>query len=251
MAILLVLLAGSVTLAAPSEALAAADTATLEEGFRDPDPFEGFNRSIYRFNERVDRAVLKPLAIRYVKYVPPTVRRGVGNFVSNLREPTTIVNDLLQGKVKQAGKDTLRFVINTTFGLLGVLDIATQLDLGRNREDFGQTLGRWGIPSGPYLVLPFLGPSNIRDAAGLVPQYLYTDLTAGIEDDGLLWTIFAARAVDTRADLLKIDKVLAEQLDPYVFVRETYHQRRLSEIHDGQPPLQEDEFLEELLNEGN
>lgn len=215
------------------------------------DPFEKFNRSMYRFNDRVDRAVLRPLAVRYVKYVPPTVRKGVGNFVNNLREPTTIVNDLLQGKFKQAGKDTLRFVVNTTFGLLGVLDLATHFDLERNREDFGQTFGKWGVPSGPYLVLPFLGPSSVRDAAGLVPQYMYTDLTSGIEDDGLLWTIFAARTVDTRAGLLKADRLLEEQLDPYVFLRESYRQRRLSEIHDGRPPVQEDEFLDEILNEGN
>lgn len=214
------------------------------------DPLERFNRSMYRFNDRLDRAVLKPLAIRYVRHVPPPVRTGVKNFVGNLREPTTIVNDLLQGKFKQAGKDSLRFVINTTFGLLGIIDIATYFDLDRNREDFGQTMGKWGVPSGPYLVLPLLGPSSVRDATGLIPQYMYTDLTAGIESDSLLWTIFSARAVDTRAALLKGDRVLAEQLDPYVFVRESYLQRRLSDIHDGQLPEREDEFLEELLNEG-
>ncbi|KAA3620995.1 MAG: VacJ family lipoprotein [Proteobacteria bacterium] len=249
---LLSLLALAVGVFAPSAispVFAAGTTAGIETESDNRDPFERFNRSVYRFNERIDRAVLKPLAIRYVEYVPPTMRKGVNNFVSNLREPTTIVNDLLQGKFKQAGKDGLRFVINTTFGLLGVLDIATSLKLERNREDFGQTMGKWGVPSGPYLVLPLLGPSNIRDAAGLVPQYAYTDLTAGIDDDGLLWTIFAARAIDTRAGLLKTDKLLGEQIDPYVFVRESYRQRRLNDIHDGQLPAAEDEFLDEILNE--
>lgn len=233
---------------APSVALAAENT-EIATGIDNGDPFETFNRSMYRFNDRVDRAVLKPIAQRYVRYVPPKVRRGVKNFVSNLREPTTIVNDLLQGKVTQAAGDTMRFLINSTFGLLGIFDVASHLDLPRNDEDFGQTFAKWGLPSGPYLVLPFLGPSTVRDAVGLVPQYMYTDLASGVEEEGLMWTIFAARAVDTRADLLKADNLLAEQLDPYVFVRETYRQRRLSEIHDGEPPVAEDAYLDEILKE--
>ncbi len=244
--LLMLVLVGTAALA-PAPALAGEETTMAEVD--NGDPLEGFNRAIYRFNERVDRAILRPVAVRYVRYVPPKVRRGVKNFVSNLREPTTIVNDLLQGKVTQAGRDTMRFLLNSTVGLLGIFDVAAHLDLHRNHEDFGQTFGKWGLPPGPYLVLPFLGPSSVRDAAGLVPQYMYTDLASGVEDDGLMWTIFATRAVDTRADLLKADKVLEEQLDPYVFVRETYRQRRLSEVYDGEPPEVEDEFLDEILME--
>jgi phospholipid-binding lipoprotein MlaA len=227
------------------------ETADVDFVQRNHDPFEGFNRSMYQFNERVDRAVLKPLAIRYVEHVPPPVRTGVRNFMGNLREPTTIVNGLLQGKVRQAGKDTLRFVINTTFGLLGIIDLASYFQLEQNREDFGQTMGKWGVPPGPYLVLPLLGPSTVRDTVGLIPQYMYTDLTSGIDSDSLLWSLFATRAVDTRSSLLRADAILAEQIDPYVFVRESYLQRRLVDVWDGQLPEQEDEFLEELLNEGN
>ncbi|GJL83519.1 MAG: hypothetical protein DHS20C01_31530 [marine bacterium B5-7] len=218
---------------------------------RNPDPFERFNRTIFRFNDRLDRAVLKPVAQRYVKHVPPSVRRGVKNFTSNLREPTTIVNDILQGKLVQAGEDTLRFAVNSVFGLLGIFDVASAMNLNRNREDFGQTFAKWGMPSGPYLVLPFLGPSNLRDATGLIPQYTYTDLTSGIDEDALVWTIFGARIIDTRSDLLKADRILAEQLDPYAFIRETYTQQRLNQIYDGQIPEEEDEFLDELLREGN
>jgi phospholipid-binding lipoprotein MlaA len=213
------------------------------------DPFERVNRSVYRFNERLDRAVLRPVTVRYVRHVPPKVRRGVRNFVYNLREPTTIVNNLLQGKVTDAASDTMRFLLNTTFGLVGIFDVATHLGLERNREDFGQTLGKWGVPPGPYLVLPLLGPSTVRDATGLVPQYLYTDLAASIEDDALMWTVFAARAVDTRASLLNAEAVLEEQIDPYSFLREIYFQRRLIEVYDGAPPQQEDQYLEEFFNE--
>ncbi len=230
---------------------ATTELAAIDGEQRNGDPFERANRAIYRFNDRIDRAVLRPIAVRYERHVPAKVRRGVKNFVWNLREPTTIVNDLLQGKVEQAGRDTLRFLINTTFGLLGVFDVATHLQLTRNYEDFGQTLGKWGVPSGPYLVLPFLGPSNIRDAAGLIPQYMYTDLTSNIDDDAITWTIFGARAIDTRADLLKADRILETQLDPYVFLRESYLQRREADINDGAAGGDEDTeaLLDELLNQ--
>ncbi len=241
--------AGAATLApTPLHADDAASSQAVEHG-DGRDPFESFNRSMFRFNDRVDRAVLRPIAVRYEKYVPPKVRRGVRNFVYNLREPTTIVNDLLQGKVTQAAGDTMRFLVNSVFGIFGIFDVASHLDLPRNNEDFGQTFAKWGMPSGPYLVLPLLGPSTVRDAAGMVPAFMYTDLATGVEDDALMWTIFAARAVDTRAELLKADRLLNEQLDPYVFLRETYYQRRLSEIHDGSPPEAEDEFLNEILKE--
>ncbi|MFT5114693.1 MAG: phospholipid-binding lipoprotein MlaA [Parasphingorhabdus sp.] len=215
------------------------------------DPFEGFNRRVYRFNSKLDRWVLKPITSRYVKHVPPKVRRGVKNVFSNLREPTTIVNDVLQGKGIQAAKDSFRFVLNSTFGILGVFDVATHLNLPRNKEDFGQTMGKWGVPAGPYLVLPLLGPSSVRDAAGLIPQYAYTDMTAGIEDETLKWSLFATRAVDARSGLLKSEKILQEQLDPYVFVREAYLQKRVNDVYDGNPPEEEDDLLNEILEQGD
>ncbi len=227
----------------------AADTPLVLEKAKNPDPWEKVNRKIYRFNEKVDHAVLRPVARGYVKHVPQKVRRGVKNFGANLREPTTIINDLLQGKVGQAGRDTLRFLINSTVGLLGIFDVASRLDLERHREDYGQTLAKWGVPAGPYLVLPFLGPSNLRDATGLIPQYAYTDLTAGIDDDAILWSLYAVRAVDTRSDLLKADKILENQLDPYVFLRESYTQQRIVQINDGVVEESEDEFLDEILGE--
>ena len=162
------------------------------------------------------------------------------------------MNDLLQGKPDQAAQDTLRFVINSTFGLAGIFDVASHLQLPRNREDFGQTFGKWGVPSGPYLVLPFLGPSNLRDLSGLVPQYAYTDLSSSINSGGLVLGTRIAGIVDTRARLLPLDDVLESQLDPYVFIRESYKQTRIRDINDGQvEEEEEDEFLNEILEQGD
>ena len=225
----------------------AADGAPVGEEARNPDPWEKMNRKVHAFNVHVDRAIVKPVAVRYARHVPPRVRRGVRNFFNNLREPSTIVNDLLQGKFARAGCDSLRFLINSTAGVLGVFDVAAHLDMPRHREDFGQTLARWGAPPGPYLVLPLLGPSTVRDTAGLVPHHLYTDVTATVEDDALLWTLFAARGVDSRAALLAADELLETQLDPYAFLRESYLQQRIHAIGDGEHGEREDEFLNEIL----
>lgn len=235
---------GSPVYSAGSESAESMDQAVK---VKNPDPMERWNRKVYKFNSKVDRAILKPLAVRYVKHVPEKVRRGVRNFVANLREPTTVINDLLQGKFKQAGKDTARFLVNTTAGLLGIFDVAKHMKLPRNREDFGQTLGKWGVPAGPYMMLPLMGPSTLRDSVGLIPQYMYTDLTAGIEDDTLLWSIFAARTIDLRSELLSVDRMLESQVDPYVFLRESFLQRRANEIRDGEPD--EDEDVDALLDE--
>jgi phospholipid-binding lipoprotein MlaA len=222
------------------------EPARLEEA---SDPLQPFNRAMYRFNSAVDRTVLRPLAVRYRRYVPDPVRTGIRNFFANLREPTTIVNDLLQGKFAQAGRDTMRFTINTTFGLLGLLDVATPMELRRNQEDFGQTFAVWGVPEGPYLVLPLLGPSSARDAAGLVPQYAYTDPVANVDGTGATVAVFGLRAVDARTSLLRADRMLEMQLDPYLFVRETYRQKRFDLIHDGEvspvDPMSGEDLLEE------
>jgi len=202
------------------------------------DPWEPFNREVWRFNEDVDRVYLKPVSKAYKKVVPAPLRRGVGNFFRNLLEPTTVVNDLLQGKISQAFSDTGRFLVNSTIGLLGFFDVATKMGLERHQEDFGQTFAKWGIPSGPYLVLPFIGPSNARDGFGLLPYYLYTDPRLGIKDNEINWGLLVLDVVDRRAQLLSASRILELQLDPYAFTREAYRQKRLDLIYDGNPPLE-------------
>lgn len=203
------------------------------------DPWEHYNRSMFNFNEGLDRAVIKPVATGYKKVVPDPVRKGVGNVFSNLREPTTIVNDLLQGKFGQAVEDFLRFGLNTTFGFLGWVDLATHAGLERHEEDFGQTFSVWGLGSGPYLVLPLLGESTVADGLGLIPATLYTDPRTTAFNTETAYALISADAIDFRARLLGASKVVELQLDPYVFRRETYLQQRLQLIYDGNPPLED------------
>jgi phospholipid-binding lipoprotein MlaA len=199
------------------------------------DPLEPVNRAVYKFNETADYFVLRPVAKGYDKVTPQPVRTGVRNFFGNLTYPTVVVNDLLQLKVVQAGRDLARFVLNSTFGLLGVFDVATPGGLPPNSEDFGQTLGYWGLGEGMYLMLPFLGPSNGRDLIGRTvdsftnPGFYYdrAEVTVPL---GVL------NLVDQRASLLPADKFLAQQLDRYVFIRTIYLQGRQAKVYDGAPP---------------
>lgn len=203
-----------------------------------PDPFEKFNRVVFKFNDTADRAVLKPLAKAYVNVVPAPLRKGVRNFFSNAFEPTVVVNDFLQGKPHQGFKDAWRFVINSTVGIVGLFDIATKIGLEKNNEDFGQTFAKWGVADGPYLVLPFLGPSNVRDSIGLIPYYKYTYPIHYVDNSEIRWGIVGLEAIDLRANLLDSEKILMQAaLDRYIFIREAYKQRRLNLIHDGNPPL--------------
>ncbi|NKB64941.1 MAG: VacJ family lipoprotein [Gammaproteobacteria bacterium] len=224
---------------------------TEETIIAEKDPFEKMNRSILKFNLKADKYVLKPVAKTYKKVIPQPVRNGIRNFFSNLREPLNIVNDLLQGNLVQAGRDTGRFVINTTFGFFGLNDVAKYMNLPRNREDFGQTLAVWGVPSGPYLVLPFLGPSNLRDATGLVPEFKYTDAVSEVESPESTY-LRGLRIISQRTNLLGADDILDLQPDKYLFIREGYCHQRLNQIHNGNPPkpeneASEDELLDELL----
>lgn len=207
----------------------------LDEDF-DPDPFEAYNRQIYRFNSAIDRAVVKPVAKAYAKNIPDGIQRGIGNFFRNLSEPTVIVNDVLQGKFKQSLQDTARFLINSTVGLLGFMDIAKRWGLPKHAEDFGQTLAVWGAKESPYFVMPFFGPRTVRDSVGLVADW-YTDPVTYIDDQ---WTRYGTRAVglmDTRAQLLTASKVLEQATDDeYLFVREAYLQKRQQLIYDGNVP---------------
>ncbi len=227
--------------------------ATASPPTKENDPFEKMNRGILEFNLDVDRVILKPVAKSWRKIAPTPVRRGIGNFFSNLWEPMTIVNDLLQGKAGQATNDTLRFLVNTTVGVLGIFDVASKLDLPGHKEDFGQTLAVWGVPAGPYLVLPFLGPGNLRDTIGLVPQFAYSD-AVGYMDSPDRFYVSGVRTVDTRSRLLDADRLLEVQPDPYLFLRETWRQSRANLIHDGNPPrleggLSEDELIDQLLQD--
>ncbi|WP_423907733.1 MlaA family lipoprotein [Candidatus Spongiihabitans sp.] len=217
------------------------------------DSFEKANRAILDFNLASDRLVLKPIAKAYVRVVPDPVRKGVNNFFSNLWQPMTVANDVLQGKLGYAARDTSRFLINTTAGILGIFDVASELGLPRHREDFGQTLAVWGVPSGPYLVLPFLGPSNLRDAAGLIPQFVYADAVEHIDSPEIYYAK-TLRIVDARMQLLGADDILDLQPDKYLFIRENYRQQRLDLIHDGNPPAaqaedSDDPLIDQLLQD--
>ncbi len=217
------------------------------------DPFERFNRAVLEFNIESDRILLKPVAEAYDHLLPKPVKTGVNNFFSNLWEPMTIANDLLQGKIGYAARDTSRFVVNSTIGLFGILDIAKGMNLPRRKEDFGQTLAVWGVPEGPYLVLPLLGPSNLRDAAGLVPQYQYGDPVARLDSSERLYAT-GLRLVDTRSRNLDAEEILELQPDKYLFLRETYRSGRENLIHDGNPPADsggdsEDGLIDQLLED--
>lgn len=213
-----------------------ATTGSIEEY---NDPFEKYNRAVFKFNDGFDKVLLKPVAKGYRKILPSPVRRSVGNFFRNLLEPTTIVNDILQGKFEQAVTDSLRLLYNTSFGLLGIFDVATAIGIERHQEDFGQTFAVWGLKPGPYLMLPFLGPSNVRDGIGLLPYYFATDPRLYNSDSTVNLALVGINAVDSRAQLLTGSKLLELQLDPYAFLRETYNQRRIDLIFDGDPPLED------------
>ncbi len=199
------------------------------------DPWEPMNRSVYRFNDAVDRAALKPAAKAYVKVTPKPVRTGVSNFFQNLSTPTTIVHSLLQGKFVGAGQDTLRFLINTTLGWGGVLDVASGAHLPVHNEDSGQTLGRWGVPAGPYLVLPFLGPASLRDA----PARIADDFTRPLhwyDNEAANWGSVALNALDARSRFLPLEDTLSQAYDPYAFIRDAYLAQRRFQVYDGDPP---------------
>ena len=213
-----------------------ATTGSLDEY---SDPFEKYNRAVYKFNDGVDKVLLKPIAKGYRKVIPSPVRRSVGNFFRNLLEPTTIINDILQGKIENAITDFARLLFNTSFGLLGIFDVATGMGIERHQEDFGQTFAVWGFKPGPYIMLPFLGPTNLRDGIGLLPYYLVTDPRLYNSDTTVNLALLGVNAVDSRAQLLTGSKLLELQLDPYAFLRETFNQRRVNLIFDGDPPLEE------------
>jgi phospholipid-binding lipoprotein MlaA len=226
-------------LAALLLACACATTATTSG---DPgDPWEGLNRKTFAFNDAVDRAVLKPAAQGYVKVTTPFVRARIGSFFDNIADVGTTLNDVLQGKLPYAVNDFGRIVVNTTLGIAGLWDVASSLGVEKRDEDFGQTLGWWGVPSGPYFVIPFLGPSTARDAPARAvdPSWYYA---SAVNNDTVYWSLWGLDKVRTRADLFKAESVLDQAaLDRYLFVRDAWLQRRQNQVYDGKPPLEEEE----------
>ncbi|MGZ8992863.1 MAG: MlaA family lipoprotein [Burkholderiaceae bacterium] len=212
-------------------------TVPADSGADARDPIESLNRQVFEFNDVVDRAVLKPVAQAYEYVLPEPVRDCISNIFSNFREPSNAVNNLLQGKPIDAASDTCRFVVNSTVGLLGCFDPARQMGLEKHNEDFGQTLGRWGIGSGPYLVVPILGPSTVRDAIGIYGAEPYLDINFYIDNVRVRNAILGTRVVNQRAELLKTDDLISgAALDKYRFIRDGYLQRRRSLVYDGTPP---------------
>lgn len=204
------------------------------------DPLEDVNRAVFSFNELLDRVLLKPLAQGYNVVMPAPANRGVTNFFNNLSDVTSAVNNLLQLKIGRAFSDVGRVAINTTVGILGLIDVASNMNLPSYKEDFGQTLGVWGFGPGPFIVLPLIGPSSGRDTVGLVGDW-FTDPVTYIDDDGTRWALRGLNIVDTRAGLLNASRVVSQAaLDPYAFIRDAYLQRRESLVHDGNPPEPDD-----------
>jgi len=207
------------------------------------DPFEPMNRAVFSFNEVADDYVIKPIAQAYKFVLPEFVRTGVTNFFSNINDVLIAANNLLQGKPDNAANDIGRFLINSTIGILGLFDVATDMGLDKNKEDFGQTLGVWGLPDGPYVVLPFFGASNVRDTVGFVVD-IETDFILNTDklnkDQKIGSTVL--RVVNRRAELLDASQLLEDAaFDKYSFMRDGYLQRRRNQIYDGNPPPMKEE----------
>ncbi|MCL4792784.1 MAG: VacJ family lipoprotein [Gammaproteobacteria bacterium] len=210
------------------------------------DPIEPFNRAMYKVNDIGDRYLLRPVAVGYERGLPPQMRGGIRNFFSNIRYPITIVNDFLQGKFRDGGRDTGRFILNTTVGLFGFFDPATRIGLQENDEDFGQTLGKWGVGEGPYLVLPVFGPYTLRSLAGNLADSPLTPLIDITDSDvDIAWALWGVYQVDKRSRLLEADQQVFEAYDPYLFVRDAYLQNRRYRMYDGNVP-EDDSYLDDM-----
>ena len=222
-------------------ALAAALAGCASTGERDPrDPLEPLNRSIYRFNDKVDQVIAQPVARTYQRVVPGEVRDRVRNFFGNIGDFFIGVNNFLQGKFEDGVSDWARVAFNTTIGLFGIHDVATDMGYEKHNEDFGQTLGRWGAPPGPYLILPFLGSSDLRDGIGTGLD-IYTDPLGEVRPYHTEYALWGLRLTQTRADLLDASRILEQAaLDKYTFQRDAYLQRRRSLIYDGHPPREKE-----------
>jgi phospholipid-binding lipoprotein MlaA len=245
--VILTALGGCATTNTPKE--------VTQEEINKNDPWEGWNRGAYAFNDTLDKAILKPLAKGYDWITPEPVNQGVTNFFSNMNDIGVTINDFLQFKLAQGGMDASRFLINTTVGVVGIFDVAKMIDLPKHNEDFGQTLGYWGVPSGNYLVLPFFGSSSPREAAGLVGDALFNPLTYTFVASGAAVVSAAAtgaKAVDvtdTRSDLMTTEKIVDEaSVDRYEFIKNSYQQRRKHLVNDGNVSEEDELKLDEDLD---
>jgi len=209
------------------------------------DPLEPYNRAMYSFNDAVDTAILKPVTKGYDAVTPDPIQQGVGNFFSNLNDITVILNDVLQFKFAQALHDSGRFLLNSTVGIAGVFDVASTAGLNKNDEDFGQTLGAWGVDSGAYIVLPFFGPRTLRDTAGLICD-VHTDPVTYIDDVRTRNALTIVKVIDKRASLFGTEKVLEQATtDEYSYVRDAYLQHRQHVVFDGEPPEEDFDLFED------
>jgi phospholipid-binding lipoprotein MlaA len=211
------------------------------------DPWEPMNRGIYKFNNTLDRAITRPIAIGYRAIMPTFASRGVTNFSKNLRTPSSALNNFLQGKPRRGLTDIARFLFNSTFGIGGLIDVASDSGLEVYEEDFGQTLAVWGVPDGPFVVIPLLGPFTLRDGVAL-PVNVYTDLLIHYDNSSVRDRLYALRFIDLRARLLTVDKLLEDSKDPYITIRESYLQNRIYQIYDGDPP-EDDDFYDDFEEE--
>ena len=203
------------------------------------DPWEAWNRKVFAFNDAVDAAVIKPVAETYRQVLPELVRTGIGNVFGNIGDVWSAANHLLQGKLQFGLEMGMRVVTNTVFGLGGLLDPATDMKLVKRPEDFGQTLGVWGMGTGPYVVLPFLGPSDVRDSAGFVVDRATWSASRLPETDAGSYAVTGLELIHTRAGLLTTTQLVGEvALDRYSFIRDAYLSRRLDQVYDGAPPLE-------------
>ena len=230
-------------------ALATAGCASTPPGSPvEHDPWESMNRGLYAFNDGVDKISFKPLAKGYVKIFPSPVRRSVTNFSRNLSTPGSVINNFLQGKPGHGFQELGRFIMNSTVGIGGLFDVASRSGLEAQPEDFGQTAAVWGIPSGPFVMLPIFGPRTVRDALTL-PLDIAADPLRYVNDDTVRISLWVLRAIDLRARLLPLEGLVQDSPDPYVTTRESYLQNREFEIYDGNPPVEDDEFFDEFLDE--
>ncbi len=220
--------------------------ATLDGPPNPDDPLERYNRAIFAFNETMDRAIVKPVAKGYNWIMPDFLNTGVTNFFSNLNDIVVFANSLLQLKFQKAGETSARLVLNTTFGLLGLLDLGPRMDLPKQNEDFGQTLAFWGVDSGPFFMLPFLGPSTVRDGLAVPVDWILFDPVFQDRELNVTLTLLAVRYTDLRADLITATDIIDETApDKYAYIRDAFLQRRQYLIHDGAPP--DDVFDEDEL----
>lgn len=213
---------------------AAAEGADVFDDEPNSDPFEGFNRAMFNFNDALDRKVLRPVAKGYRAITPDIVEEGITNFFSNLGDLPSAFNNLLQGDINGMFSDLSRVIINTTVGIGGLIDVASINGIEKRSEDLGQTFGAWGIGPGPYLVLPFVGSSSVRDGVGWAGEFFLLDPLVTIDDTATYWSAVALRYVDRRSVYLTASE-LADQaaLDPYIFYRESYFQSRDADVRDG------------------